>query len=48
VERTLLLRRLQRVGVHIVDWRVDSSFDRAVRKSVGRRPQVLRALGIPL
>lgn len=38
LERSLLLRRLRRVGVQVVDWRVDQSFDRLMRASLVRPP----------
>jgi uncharacterized protein (DUF58 family) len=36
VEWLLLLRRLQRAGIRVVDWRVQEPLDRAVHTSLGR------------
>jgi uncharacterized protein (DUF58 family) len=46
LERALLLRRLRRAGIQVVDWRVDRPFDRVVHASLGRTPQWFRAVGI--
>jgi uncharacterized protein (DUF58 family) len=48
VERALLLRRLQQVGIQVVDWSVDEPFDRAIHASLGRVPQWFRAVGVEL
>ncbi len=45
VERDLLLRKLRRVGVQVVDWPVHRSLDRVMQASLRRPPQVLRVLG---
>jgi uncharacterized protein (DUF58 family) len=47
-ERVLLLRRLQRVGIQIVDWQVDQSLDHALRMALGRVPKEFRVMGIGL
>ncbi len=36
VERALLLRKLQRVGVRVVDWQVERSLDQAIQAALGR------------
>lgn len=43
MERLLLLQRLQRAGIHVLDWDVNEPFDRLVRRSLGRVPVWLRA-----
>ncbi|MEW5938863.1 MAG: DUF58 domain-containing protein [Chloroflexota bacterium] len=45
LERDLLLRKLNRAGVQLLDWDVSVPFDKAVRQSLGRPPQQARALG---
>jgi uncharacterized protein (DUF58 family) len=46
LERTLLLRKLRRAGIQVVDWQVDQPFDRVVHASLDRTPQWLRAVGV--
>jgi uncharacterized protein (DUF58 family) len=46
LERALLLRKLRRAGVQVVDWRVDRPFDLVVHASLGRTPQWFRAVGV--
>jgi uncharacterized repeat protein (TIGR01451 family) len=46
MERLLLLQRLQRAGIHVLDWDVSEPFDLLVRRRVGRVPVWLRAAGI--
>ncbi len=46
VERTLLLRELQRAGIQVVDWQVDRPFDQTVHAALGRVPQWYRAVGL--
>jgi uncharacterized protein (DUF58 family) len=46
LERALLLRRLRRAGIQIVDWQVDRPLDRVVHASLGRAPQWFRAVGV--
>jgi len=36
VERELMLRRLRRVGIQVVDWQVDQPFDKVMRLSLVR------------
>ncbi len=38
LERTLLLRRIRDAGIRIVDWRVTTPLDQAIRVSLGRAP----------
>jgi uncharacterized protein (DUF58 family) len=38
LERVLLLRKLQRVGVQVVDWQVERSLDRVIHAALGRFP----------
>lgn len=45
MERSLLLQRLQRAGIHVVDWDVKEPFDSVVRRRLGRVPLWLRAYG---
>jgi len=46
VERTLLLRRLQRAGIVVVDWDVEVPFVRAVQATLARSPLWMRPLGV--
>jgi uncharacterized protein (DUF58 family) len=39
LERDLLLRRLNRAGIQLLDWDVSTPFDKAVRASLGRPPR---------
>ncbi|MBN1660362.1 MAG: DUF58 domain-containing protein [Anaerolineae bacterium] len=43
IERALTRRRLQRLGVRVVDWNVSLPLDRAIRTSLGRMPPVVHA-----
>jgi len=45
MERLLLLQRLQRANVHVLDWDVSEPFDLVVRRRLGRSPVWLRGLG---
>jgi uncharacterized protein (DUF58 family) len=36
VERTLMLRRMQRAGIRVVDWHVDQSLDQVMYAALGR------------
>ena len=45
LERDLLLMRLRRAGIQTLDWDVSQPFDQAVRYSLSRPPQTLRAVG---
>ncbi len=44
LERTLLLRKLQRAGIQILDWDVSQPFDLVVKKRLVRPPVYLRNL----
>ncbi len=46
LERSLLLRKLRRVGVQVVDWQVDQAFDRLMRASLVRPPTPTRIVRI--
>lgn len=46
LERALLLRKLRRAGIQVVDWQVDRPLDRVVHASLGRTPQWFRAVGV--
>ncbi|MBN1810419.1 MAG: DUF58 domain-containing protein [Anaerolineae bacterium] len=46
LERALLLRKLRRAGIQVVDWQVDRPIDRVVHASLGRTPQWFRAVGV--
>jgi len=43
MERLLLLQRLQRANIHVLDWDVSEPFDLLVRRRLGRMPVWLRA-----
>jgi len=46
IERTLLIRRLQRFGIMIVDWQVDQPLEKILRNVLFRAPQEFRKLGL--
>ena len=46
VERALLLRRLQRAGIVVVDWNVEVPFVQRVQGALARSPLWLRPLGV--
>jgi len=46
LERALLLRKLRRAGIQVVDWQVDRPLARVVHASLGRTPQWFRAVGL--
>lgn len=48
LERTLLLRKAHQIGIQIVNWQVDQSFDHAVHSALGRIPLWFRAVGLGL
>lgn len=48
LERTLLMRKARQIGIQIVNWQVDQSFDHAVRAKLGRIPLWFRAVGLGL
>lgn len=45
MERLLLLQKLQRANIHVLDWDVKEPFDLVVRRRLGRTPVWLRATG---
>ncbi len=45
MERLLLLQRLQRASIHVLDWDVKEPFDSFVKRRLGRSPVWLRAIG---
>jgi uncharacterized protein (DUF58 family) len=45
MERLLLLQKLQRANIHVLDWDVSESFDLLVRKTFSRTPVWLRTMG---
>ena len=45
MERTLLLQRMGRAGIHVLDWDVAEPFDLFVRRRLGRIPFWLRGVG---
>jgi uncharacterized protein (DUF58 family) len=48
VERTLLIRRLQRYGITVVDWRVDQPLENVLGSVLFRSPVEYRRIGIGL
>ena len=46
LERLMLLRKLRRAGVQVVDWQVEQSFDRLMRASLVRPPNPSRIVRI--
>ena len=45
MERLVLLQRLQRANIHVIDWDVAEPFDLVVKRRLGRTPVWLRRLG---
>ena len=45
MERLLLLQKLQRANIHVLDWDVKEPFDSLVKRRLGRSPVWLRAIG---
>jgi uncharacterized protein (DUF58 family) len=45
MERALLLQKMGRAGIHVLDWDVAEPFDLFVRRRMGRSPFWLRAIG---
>ena len=45
MERLLLLQRMQRANIHVLDWDVKEPFDSLVKRRLGRSPVWLRAIG---
>lgn len=45
MERDLLIQKLQRAGIQVLDWDVSQPFDQVVKRRLGRPPTILRAIG---
>ncbi|HEX9333289.1 MAG TPA: hypothetical protein VF896_15455, partial [Anaerolineales bacterium] len=45
MERLLLLQKLQRANIHVLDWDVKEPFDLLVKRRLGRSPVWLHAIG---
>src|SRR5690349_9387775 len=45
MERMLMLQKMGRAGIHVLDWDVAEPFDHFVRRRLGRTPFWLRAVG---
>ncbi len=45
LERTLLLQKVRRAGIQVLDWDVSEPFDLVVKRKLGRPPAWLRAVG---
>ncbi|MEO8354827.1 MAG: DUF58 domain-containing protein [Chloroflexota bacterium] len=45
MERLLLLQKLQRANIHVLDWDVTEPFDLLVKRRLGRSPAWLRTIG---
>jgi uncharacterized protein (DUF58 family) len=45
MERTLLLQKMGRAGIHVLDWDVAEPFDLFVKRRLSRSPMWLRAIG---
>jgi uncharacterized repeat protein (TIGR01451 family) len=45
MERALLLQKMRRAGIHVLDWDVTEPFDLFVKRRLGRSPVWLRAIG---
>jgi hypothetical protein len=45
LERAILLHKVQRTGVQVLDWDVSEPFDLVVKRKLGRPPAWLRAVG---
>ncbi len=48
VERALLLRQLQRIGIQVVDWVVDRPLDQSLHATLGRLPAGFRGVRLQL
>lgn len=48
LERTLLIRKLQRAGIQIVDWQVNKPLSQAIHSSLRRLPHWFRTLGLEM
>jgi len=45
LERALLLQKVQRAGIQVLDWDVSEPFDLVVKQKLGRPPAWMRAIG---
>jgi len=45
MERKLLIHKLQRAGIQVLDWDISQPFDQVVKRRLGRPPALLRAIG---
>ncbi len=45
MERALLLQKMGRAGIHVLDWDVTEPYDLFVKRKIGRSPVWLRAIG---
>jgi uncharacterized protein (DUF58 family) len=45
MERALLIERLQRANIHVLDWDVKEPFDLLVKRRLGRTPVWMRSIG---
>lgn len=45
MERTLLLQKVRRAGIQLLDWNVSEPFDHVVKRMLSRPPAWLRAVG---
>jgi hypothetical protein len=45
MERTLLLQKMGRAGIQILDWDVGQPFDQGVKRMLSHPPAWLRAIG---
>lgn len=46
IERVLMLRKLQRAGIQVVDWQVHRPLDQVMHEILGRAPRSFRVLGV--
>jgi uncharacterized protein (DUF58 family) len=45
MERNLLIHKLQRAGIQVLDWDISQPFDQVVKRRLGRPPALLHAIG---
>jgi len=45
MERKLLIQKLQRAGIQVLDWDISQPFDQVAKRRLGRPPVLLRAIG---
>ena len=46
IERTLMIRKLKRAGIQVIDWQIDHSLDQEVSQSIRQQPAGQRILQI--